>query len=380
MQPLRPALSGVDMRIILAVDAPSAHLFPLPNGWADRGHTVDVLMDRPDGRFGHASEFVHPGVRLSVLSREGSLLDAVTGGSTSTRLTDVLGSAGAIVIGGYATRVARRIVHSRSIPAARVVLLAERPLPRPAGPRRWTRDAWARWFVSRVDAIWSMSAAGDRAFARLGSVPEAHIPYPMVLPPHAPDFAVTQNRKWDGAAPLRLLVLGQLIERKRPIAAIEAVRILRHRGMNLHAAVAGTGHLEGEVANAAKGLPITLHGRVPASTVGALIARSHVLLHPASHDGWGMAVVEAASRGVPVVATTGCDAATELAAMTSGVRITDGSPPAMARAAQELIEEFRADPVGRSLDLIRAVEEVCGVDRVVERSLDALTAAGADGG
>jgi glycosyltransferase involved in cell wall biosynthesis len=367
------------MRIILAVDAPSSHLFPLPYGWADRGHTVDVIMDRPDGRFGHASEFVRHGVRLLTISRRASVLDAVTGEPIPTHLTELLASSDAIVIGGYATRVARRIVHSRSTSTARVVLLAERPLPRPPGLRRWTRDTWARWFVSRVDAIWSMSESGDRAFARLGVTPEAHIPYPTVVPSRASDFAITQKSKWDGATQLQILVLGQLIERKRPLAAIDAVRILRDDGLDLRAAVAGTGHLEGQVANVARDLPVTLHGHVSAEAVNVLVGSSHVLVHPASHDGWGMAIVEAASRGVPVVATTGCDAATELAARTSGVRITDGSPTALARAAQELVEEFRADPVGRSLDLIRAVEETCGVDRVVDRSLDALTAAGAHG-
>jgi hypothetical protein len=51
----------------------------------------------------------------------------------------------------------------------------------------------------------------------------------------------------------------------------------------------------------------------------------------------------------------------------------------MAQAARDLIEAFRSDPVTRSLDLVRAVEQVCGADRIVERSLDALASGGADG-
>lgn len=362
------------MRIVLAVDAPSSHLFPLPNGWADRGHTVDVVMDNPNGRFGPASEFVHPGVRLLTLSREGSVLDAVTGNSTPTNLTSLLGDADAVVIGGYATRVGRHIGRTYGTSHARRILLAERPMPHPSGPHRWMRDAWARWFLGRVDAIWSMSSAGDTAFARLGKVPEAHIPYPFLVAPRDEDFSVLQTMKWSGEGASQVVVIGKLIERKRPLAAIETVRLLHNQGIALQAAVAGTGPLEGNVAEAARGLPVVLHGSVPASFVHSMLSGSRLLLHPARHDGWGMAVVEAASRGVPVVATAGCDAAAELAARTAGVRITDGSPLAMAHAAKDVMEEFRADPVSQSLDLIRAVEETCGVERLVERSLDALTA------
>jgi len=368
------------VRILLAVNNPSAHLFPLPNGWADLGHAVDVVMDRSDGRFGHAREYVHPGVRLLSLSHDGSLLDAVTSEPTAANLAEILNPADAVVIGGYATRVARGIVRLRRHHDARVILLAERPQPRTPGPRRWLRDTWAHWFISQVDAVWSMSEAGDRAFSRLGGVPEAHVPYPIAVPPLAVGAETTATHKWSTEQEPKMVFLGQLIERKRPLAALEAVRRLRDDGLEVDVDLLGTGPLENEVTTAAAGLPVTLRGHVSIDEVARTLADSHLLIHPAHHDGWGMAVAEAACRGVPVVATAGCDAATELAARTSGVRITDGSPSGMAHAARELIGAFRSDPVERSLELIRAVEEVCGVDRIVERSLDALHARGADGG
>jgi glycosyltransferase involved in cell wall biosynthesis len=362
------------MRILLAVNNPSAHLFPLPNGWADRGHDVDILMDCPTGRFGHAREFIHSGVRQFALGPHSAVLDAVTEERTSASLSDLLEPADAVVVGGYSTRVARRILHTRTPSRARTVLLAERPFPRPQGPRRWLRDAWARSAVGRVDAVWSMSQAGDLAFERLGKTPEARIPYPISVPPV--DVTSSPAAKWQPEVEYRLMILGQLIERKRPLAAVQVVRILLDHGTCVQAEFAGAGTLTEAVRNAAEGLPLTLHGHVPPSIVDAMLARSHLLLHPASHDGWGYAVVEAAIRGVPVVATTGCDAATELAVRTEGVRVTDGSPKAMAKAAQELLDAFRSDSTARTGELVRAVEEVCGVDRIVARSLDALTAGG----
>jgi glycosyltransferase involved in cell wall biosynthesis len=368
------------VRILLAVNNPSAHLFPLPNGWADRGHSVDVLMDSADGRFGHAREHAHAGLRLLTLSRDGAILDAVTGESTRALLRDLVRSADAVIIGGYATRVARRIVRYRHSSDARFVLLAERPMPRSAGTRRWLRDTWTRWFISQVDAVWSMSEAGDRAFSQLGRFPEARIPYPVSVPARPSVFAETTTKRWSVEGPWRTVVLGQLVPWKQPLAALEAVRILCDEGLDITTEFLGNGPLEDKVSDAAQGLPVTLRGHVPAETVYAVLSASNLLLHPASYDGWGMAVAEAASRGVPVVATNGCDAATELAARTSGVRITDGTPSGVARAAHELIDAFRSDPVRRTLELIRAVEEVCGVDSVVERSLDALLSRGVDRG
>lgn len=369
------------MRILLAVDAPSSHLFPLPNGWADRGHTVDIVMDAPDGRFGHAREHAHPGMRLMTLSTGGSIVDAVSGRPTQEgRLADLEAEADAVVIGGYATRVAREILRLPRAAGNRRVMLAERPLPRPQGPRRWIRDAWARWALSRVDAVWSMSAAGDDAFTRLGKAPETRIPYPIRVPALVSDPEHEKVAKWASAGPHRLVVLGQLIERKRPIAAVGVIREMREDGLDVCGDIAGTGPLETAVRSAAQNLPITLHGHVSASIVDGILARSHLLLHPASHDGWGFAVVEAASRGIPIVATDGCDAATELAMRTDGVKVTDGNPIAMAEAAARLLESFQDDPRDRIASLVRAVDEVCGVDRVVERSLGCLTFGGGQGG
>jgi glycosyltransferase involved in cell wall biosynthesis len=319
------------MRLLLAVNNPSAHLYPLPHGWADRGHDVEILMDSPTGRFGHAREFVHAGVQQSLLGPDGSVLDAVTGRPRSVSFEELIRHADAVVLGGYATRVARRILRARASAVTHKVLLAERPFPRPPGPRTWVRDTWARWVVSRVDAVWSMSRAGDLAFERLGKAPEAHVPYPIVMPPRPSGITSDGAEKWSAEGEVRILLLGQLIERKRPLVAVEVVRSLHARGADVRGDVAGAGELEEQVRAAASGLPVVLHGHVPPSTVERMLHDSHVLLHPASHDGWGFAVVEAASRGTPVVATQGCDAATELAARTPWVRVTDGSPSSMAQ-------------------------------------------------
>jgi glycosyltransferase involved in cell wall biosynthesis len=369
------------VRILLAVNGPSSHLFPLPHGWADHGHAVDILMDAVDGRFGPASRHVHPGVRLLHFSRRQSVLNAVSGEQTETTLSELLESADAVVIGGYATRVARRILRAPARKDARRVLLAERPSPHSSPSRRMLRDLWARWALSRVDAVWSMSEVGDRAFTRLGRPPEARVPYPMrPIAWGEPGFADKVAATWQNGGPLRMIFVGKLIERKRPLAAVEVVRLLSGGDIEVAADIAGAGDLEPEVRAAARGLPIALHGNIPPSAVSKLLAQSNLLLHPASHDGWGMAVIEAASQGVPVVATTGCDAATELASRTNWVRVTDGSPAAMSQAAAELFGAFRKDPMHNAVELIRAVDEVCGVDRIVERSLAALGTGGVEVG
>lgn len=368
------------MRILLAVDVPSAHLFPLPHGWAQHGHTVDVLLDRPEGRFGHAREHTYRGVRLLHLADDGTILESVSGDRVEVSLADLIDFADAVILGGYATGVARRILCTGGSAAAHTVLLAERPRARLPGPRTWVRDTWARWVVSRVDTVWSMSEAGDRAYERLGKLPEARVPYPIRMPPRSYLRSSDGSEKWSSRGEVRLLFLGKLIRRKRPLVAVEVVRNLHARGVDVRGDIAGAGELEVQVRAAARALPVVLHGHVAPQTVERMLFDTHILLHPASHDGWGYAVVEAASRGTPVVATRGCDAAAELAARTPWVRVTDGSPRSMAQAAEDLVEAFRRDPAARTDELIEAVDDVCGVDGVVARSLNALTASVAHGG
>jgi glycosyltransferase involved in cell wall biosynthesis len=361
------------VRILLAVNAPSSHLFPLPNGWADRGHDVTVVMDRPEGRFGHAREHVHPGVRLLTLGRRSQLIDAVSGVDRGPTLGGVLTDQDAVVVGGYASRAAREVLSIPGRARPQTVMLAERPDPRTRGPRRVARDAWIRRSLRRIDAVWSMSRAGDAAFAKLGRAPTCRIPYPIAVPARVDRDL--QN-KWAIGVRRRLVVLGSLTERKRPSVAVATVRHLVDSGVDVEVVLAGSGPLEQSLRRMADRLPVTFVGHLTASAVEDLLSSAHVLLHPAAFDGWGMAVAEAAAAGVPVVSTHGCDAAAELEATSDGgVRCVRAEPAIYAETVRDILAHFAASPLHRIESLLDGVRRVSGTQQVVERSLRELGAA-----
>jgi glycosyltransferase involved in cell wall biosynthesis len=359
------------VRILLAVDAPSSHLFPLPQGWADRGHPVTIVMDRPDGRFGHAREHLHPGVNLLVLERTGELVDAMTGDRAARSMRTLVAAHDVAIAGGYAARSARAVLGSGGATKPRTVLLAERPDPRTAGVRRLLRDRWIQRCLARTDDVWSMSAAGDRAFIGLGKEPSCRVPYPIRVPEGA--CAVAAGR-WHPGERRHLLVVGRLIDLKRPELALAILRELRNEGVDVDLTFVGTGPLLDRLRSASTGLPVAFLGGVDGQEVALRMRTAHALLHPAVYDGWGMVVPEAAAAGLPVVATAGCDAATELAAATEAVIVRSDDPNRLARATAGLFDAFTDSPDDRTHQLVIAARRVCGVDTVVERSCAALGA------
>lgn len=360
------------MRILLAVNAPSAHLFPLPNGWADSGNDVTVVMDRPEGRFGHAREHVHPRVQLLTVGRRTKLIDAVSGVDWYASLGELLTEHDAVVVGGYASRAARGVLSVPRRARPRTVMLAERPDPRTGGPRRVARDAWIRRNLRRIDAVWSMSLAGDAAFTELGRAPTCHIPYPIDVPSHVDRDL---QHKWAAGVRRRLVVVGSLTERKRPGVAIATVRRLVNSGVDVEAVLAGSGPLEQSLRRSADGLPVSFPGHLSATAVDELLRSAHVLLHPAAFDGWGMAVAEAAAAGVAVVSTRECDAAAELEATSEGgVRCVPVEPATYAATVRDVLADFAASPLQRMESLLDGVRAVAGIHPVVDRSLRSLAA------
>jgi glycosyltransferase involved in cell wall biosynthesis len=360
------------VRILLAVDAPSSHLFPLPQGWADRGHSVTIVMDRPDGRFGLARQHLHPGVALLVLERSGGVIDAVTGDRVARSMRQLLTDQDVAIAGGYSARSARAVLRLSAATKPRTVLLAERPDPRTRGFRRRLRDIWIRRSLTQVDDVWSMSAAGDRSFAALGREPSCRVPYPIRVPEDADALPLD---RWHASGRRHLLTVGKLTELKRPQLALKVLHELRARGEDVDLTFVGTGPLLDSLRSAAAGLPVTFAGDVAGQEVARRMRDAHVLLHPSVYDGWGMVVPEAAVNGLPVVATTGCDAATELAASTEAVRACADDPVQLAHAATELLDGFTRAPGGGTVQLLAATREICGVERVVERSSAALESA-----
>jgi len=109
----------------------------------------------------------------------------------------------------------------------------------------------------------------------------------------------------------RILFVGKLIERKRPLDVLRAAALLAGRGDTIEVAFAGSGELQDALTNAAAaaGLRAHFHGFVNQSELPAIYAAADVMVLPSDgRETWGLVVNEAMACGVPAVVSdaVGC--------------------------------------------------------------------------
>jgi glycosyltransferase involved in cell wall biosynthesis len=104
----------------------------------------------------------------------------------------------------------------------------------------------------------------------------------------------------------RVLVLGRLVPHKRVEHVLRAAALLRDRITGLRVSIVGDGWWRDEVVAEATRLAITdiveFHGFVDDDTKQSELQRAWVLALPSLKEGWGLAITEAASHGVPSIA------------------------------------------------------------------------------
>lgn len=338
------------MRIAVYTDGPSPHLFPLLEAWQDAGDEVRVLMEWRVGRFGgpEGSCLDPAGLRWlrdDYRGRRRRLTPLVRLGTLRAHLE----GADVAILGSYATVTALLLLSIAGRRGVPVVLHLERPSPRPPSVARAVRSAVLRLACRTAARVWPMSAAGAAAYAAAGARVGAIVPYP--LDPTA--WPVPEARGSTTTGPRRVVVLGALIPRKRPLLAVEVLRDLVAAGRDVELRFIGTGPLADSIAAAADGLPVRLLGRLEAAEVREELLAAVVVLHPAQFDGWGMAVVEAAVSGCAVVATPAADAAVELARCTD--RVVAVAPYDLAGAVAAMLDRVAAEPSDTAIAAARTV-------------------------
>lgn len=142
---------------------------------------------------------------------------------------------------------------------------------------------------------------------------------------------------------------GRLIPEKRAPALVPAIAKARERIPGLRGEIYGEGpereHLLRAIAENGLDDVVTAPGFVDHGALEGAIARALCLALPSSREGYGLVIIEAAARGVPVVVVEGPDnAATEL--------VQDGVNGLIARSAsaEDLADAFvRIDEAGPAL-------------------------------
>jgi len=287
---------------------------------AEEGHEVAYLTLR---QWGHAEEPGLPGVRVLAVAPRMRLY---AGGRRRT-LPPLLFGLGVL---GHLLRHGRRydVVHAASFPYFSLLAAA---LARGAGRYRlvvdwhelWTREYWQEYlgrFGGRA-GWWIQSLClgiPQRAFCFSRLVERR-------LHAHGIEGEVSVlEGQFEGAPaeaprPAEQVVVfaGRHIPEKRAAAVVAAVARARESLPDLRAEIYGDGPERGAVlaAIAADGLEgvIAAPGFVDGAVVEEALGRALCLLLPSRREGYGLVVLEALSRGTPVVLVRGEDnAAAEL--------------------------------------------------------------------
>lgn len=134
----------------------------------------------------------------------------------------------------------------------------------------------------------------------------------VVVPGTAPAAIARGTRGWGDArndAPVELLSVASLTPRKGHDVLFSALAPLAHLPWRLTCAGAPHGHdayaasLVAQAATAGLSDRVTFAGSLDAAELGAAYERADVFVLPTRHEGFGMAVAEAVTRGLPVVST-----------------------------------------------------------------------------
>lgn len=136
----------------------------------------------------------------------------------------------------------------------------------------------------------------------------------------------------DGDGPLRVLYLSRLHYKKNTDRLIEAVGLLRDRGVWVRLVVAGTGDgayergLRGLVSRLGLGDRVRFYGFVDGAAKVALYRGAELYALPTSQENFGFVYFEALAAGTPVLTTRGADTWPEIESSGGGRIVADADP------------------------------------------------------
>lgn len=178
-----------------------------------------------------------------------------------------------------------------------------------------------------------------RALARARGIDARVVPLGVDRGVFAPDAPRGDGPPW------RLLQVANLNPVKDQITLLQAVALVRERRLDARMDLVGRDTLEGAIHDRAAALglsdAVTFHGFQPNDRLRAFYDRAHLYVQSSRHEAAGVAVLEAAMCGLPVVGTA-VGYVADLAP-SGAVAVPPSRPDALAEA----IAALAADPARR---------------------------------
>ena len=220
---------------------------------------------------------------------------------------------------------------------------------------RWIerRLKWAlpflRWSIESADAVTAISTATAAAVARYTSREVPVIPFSAAVSdgPRS-DGAVAEIRPPERAAPVRLLFVGRLVERKGVHILIRALARVRER-VNATLTVIGEGpesaSLRAEARRAGVAGSVHFSGRVDDDVLREAYRTSDIFVLPAVVDakgdteGLGVVLLEALEFGLPLIASDAGGIPDIVRHGETGLLVPPGDAGALADAIGRVIED-----------------------------------------
>jgi glycosyltransferase involved in cell wall biosynthesis len=143
--------------------------------------------------------------------------------------------------------------------------------------------------------------------------------------------------------PLQILYLARMIPEKGVLVCLDAIKLLREKGVNARLTLAGDGPLLPELAIRVRqldvGQSVTILGAVAPAEVRPLLASHDLLWAPSCYaEGQPYSLLEAMEAGLPVLATISTPAMQEMVTPAHGALIpTAPDPAALAAATERLV-------------------------------------------
>ena len=188
----------------------------------------------------------------------------------------------------------------------------------------WSRDYWREYLGAGGIVGWTV----QRLCAR---VPQLAYAFSELHRRRAKEIGVSgeitllTGEYWAGehespvsaSRPATIVYAGRFIAEKRLTLLVDALALLMREDSEIRATLYGQGPdfdgIKERVAALGLGSRIQLPGFVSAEEIDDAMCAATVIVQPSAREGYGMIVVEASARGVPVVVVAGHDnAATEL--------------------------------------------------------------------